>query len=313
MNGQRQEFYVYRYTDKSSKRVVYVGKTNCSLKARVDAHKRETAFAPYKCDIDCVRLSNKVETDSVEKFLINYYKPCINLKDKVPMLTENIELSGLNWTSYEEYMEGLRNGRARVSVLRKESLKQANILGTVVGSTVFSVLLPETVSLLPTFDGYIQFAEKNVTAENIEGRTMFHHKLIPESVFFLEEHYYEVLAAIWRPVVQASDLGEKTLAGFAACEYAFEALDILKDFAHEGYQSLDYFEPFVVVLPAKYRHAVLFIEREIPDLSFNEMNGKLYIEWAHEANDKLCKIREAICKEFVRLVRAEEIWSYEER
>lgn len=310
---KKSEFYVYRYTDRATKAVVYIGKTNCSLKARVDAHKREAAFRPYQCDIDCVRLSNSVETDSVEKFLINYYKPCINLKDKVPMLTKDVSLKGLVWIPYEEYLASLKNNKARASVLKKEALKMSNILDIIIcmcadtvvhGPKDNEVPLPELVSHFPTLDGYYQFARKEVTKNGED----YVHTILPGAPSYLEEHYFEVLSSIWRPVVQLWDLSDSELPDFAACEYAYEAIDLLKSFAREGYQSEDYPERFVALLPSKYACAIPLIERGVGDIHFQEMWGKIAFEWSHEQDSKLREALESVSKEFVRLVRSDGIW-----
>lgn len=312
---KKSEFYVYRYTDRATKAVVYIGKTNCSLKARVDAHKREAAFHPYQCDIDCVRLSNQVETDCVEKFLINYYKPCINLKDKVPMLTEEISLDGLDWIPYERYLASLKQNKQRLSVLKKEALRKSGVLDLVLASQGDVVFLPDMVCTLPTLDGVYIFTDKYASMEEVQGEPgayLFREKLLPGAKEYLSEHTYEVLSAIWRPVVAASDLSERYLPGFSACEYAYEAVELLSDFAREGYQAAGYPEKFVALLPSKYACAIPLIEKAVGNLNPAEIYGKICFEWAYEQDGKLSKVVEEVSREFVRMVRSCGLWGFKE-
>ncbi len=121
------EYCVYRYTDQKSGEVVYIGKTDHSLSSRVNAHKKEKAFLGRDCRIDFVRLSNAVETDCVEKLLINYYKPVINCKDKVFGYTEGLSLPELNWISYEEYQKPKKRQDEKES-LYQQALKDYELL-----------------------------------------------------------------------------------------------------------------------------------------------------------------------------------------
>lgn len=308
-NPPAGEFFVYRYRDKASGGVVYIGKTNCSLKARVDAHRREDAFAPYRCDVDCTRLSNRVETDCVEKFLINYYKPCINLKDKVPALSEGVEISGLKWVSYESYLEGLRAGKARASVLRKEAEQREHALDLLlgVGGRRNQVTLPFFLSQLPTSEGYFQFAQKEAALTQ-EGYEL---TLLPGAARFLSEHYYEVLACIWKPVLQASDVYGDALAELASIEYAYDAVEALRNFAYNGYQQ-EGGERFVAVLPKEQECAVPFLLEAVDESAVSSAYGRVFVEWAHEENDRLPAVLAAIHKRLVLLTRTSGVRGFSE-
>ena len=84
-----RDYCVYRYTLRETGEVIYIGKTDASLKQRIDAHQKEDNFAPYigLWDIDYLELQNNTETDIIEKYLINYYKPILNTKDNVTGFT----------------------------------------------------------------------------------------------------------------------------------------------------------------------------------------------------------------------------------
>ena len=103
--AKQKEHIVYRYRLKETKEIIYVGKTDASLKSRVDAHEREEKFLPYKgkWEIEYIVLANFVETDVVEKFLINKWKPVLNEKDCVPYKTKSLSIILPNWQPYSSY------------------------------------------------------------------------------------------------------------------------------------------------------------------------------------------------------------------
>ncbi len=99
-----KEHCVYRYRLKSSGQVIYIGKTDASLQARIDAHEREPKFAPYKgaYEIDYIPLANSIETDLAERSLINELKPVIN-EACVERGYSGLKLSLPEWRPYSEY------------------------------------------------------------------------------------------------------------------------------------------------------------------------------------------------------------------
>lgn len=102
---RKREHIVYRYRLKETGEIIYVGKTNSSLKSRIDAHAKEEKFSPYKgkWEIDFIILANFVETDVVEKFLINKWKPVLNDKDCVSYKTNSLSIILPNWQPYSSY------------------------------------------------------------------------------------------------------------------------------------------------------------------------------------------------------------------
>jgi hypothetical protein len=305
-----REFYVYRYTDKRTRDVVYIGKTNCSLKSRINAHKREEWFAPYDCDVDFIKLSNEVETDSVEKFLINYYKPCINLKDKVPFVTKEINLEGLDWHPYEEYLELLKTNKARKEILKREALKQVEVLDTLVEAYANgedTIVLPYLASNLPYFDEWIMFVGKEVVS--VEGG--YQYALLPEAKKEIESKYEGILASIWMPLVSMWDISDASAKEFATLEYAFEIVKEMKEFAYNGYLYEEgFWEMCLNILPIKYLPAIFYFEKYTEPARI--YSDGIYIEWSYEQDEKLPIILEEICKDFVKLVRKEEIWQFGE-
>ena len=70
--------YKYVYDNK----IIYIGKTNSSLKNRLICHSNESKFQPFlEADIFYFEVANKTETEIFEKILINKYHPRLNVVD----------------------------------------------------------------------------------------------------------------------------------------------------------------------------------------------------------------------------------------
>lgn len=102
-----KEYCVYRYRIIDTNEVIYIGKTDANLKNRIDAHAKEEKFIPYlgECCIDYIILKNKTETDIIEKYYINKYKPVLNEKDKLSGSTDiQFQFKLPDWIPYENYV-----------------------------------------------------------------------------------------------------------------------------------------------------------------------------------------------------------------
>lgn len=302
-----REFYVYRYTNKKTNEVVYIGKTNCSLKARINAHKREESFAPYDCDVDFIKLSNEVETDSVEKFLINYYKPCINLKDKVPFLTESIEMSGLNWEPYSVYLSGLKTNLQRKNIVKKQALKQTYIYEKLEEAFYLgesSITLPFVDISLPMLDSPFNWSEKEVSS--VPGGYLF--TILKGAKETFESNRNEILASIWMPVVSMWDISNENSLNFFKVECALEILKLMKGFAYDGFSIEDHYEPFVNILPKRLESGICYFEKYTEPI--HTIGEKIYIEWVDENHEHIEEIKEEIFKDFVKFLKFEGIWNF---
>lgn len=208
------EYYVYRYTDKALKEVVYIGKTDHSLRSRILAHKKEAAFKKFNCDIDFVRLANSVETDSVEKLLINYYKPAINIKDKTKGLTEGLILPLLNWTPYELYQAKKKSYQEDYEKAFSLAQMDTELIHTAVDcnrdkNMVRFIGFPHVTGLLRYKDKHLIVLEKELKKTDKGYEAAFK----PKSCRFIEEHFYEMLFEAWKEVVKIlpGNLDEKLL------------------------------------------------------------------------------------------------------
>lgn len=74
-------YLLYRYVLNGE--VKYVGKTKRDLARRVAEHSVEPKFqSSAKWKIEYFVVANSAQMDGLEKLLIDYYKPCLNVKDK---------------------------------------------------------------------------------------------------------------------------------------------------------------------------------------------------------------------------------------
>lgn len=140
--SKKQEYYVYRYILNDTQEVIYIGKTDASLKQRIDAHLTEPKFQPYlgRWRVEFIELANSVETDIVEKYLINTLKPVINEKDCVAGVT-NMAIELPEWHPYSEYEEISINERATIKI--EQAKKECKILLAIANADEDMIILSE--------------------------------------------------------------------------------------------------------------------------------------------------------------------------
>ena len=91
----KKEHGVYKFVEKKTGKIIYIGKSNTSIDNRIFAHLAgkgiDEKFKKYKnkCDIFTAILPNSVETDIVDRCLINKYK-------NYPLIVKG----GRKWTNY---------------------------------------------------------------------------------------------------------------------------------------------------------------------------------------------------------------------
>lgn len=98
------EHYIYKYVFHDE--IIYIGKVNSDLKRRVEEHAREEKFFPYlkEASVFCIQLANPTETTFMELYLINKYKPVLNIVAKYEGMT-NIQVPEPAWIPYEQYLK----------------------------------------------------------------------------------------------------------------------------------------------------------------------------------------------------------------
>ncbi len=97
-----KEHGLYKYVYDGQ--IIYIGKSNNSIKSRINGHKKERKFQPYldKAMIYFCLLPNSAETDIMEKALINHYKPILNVDLNRPGFSNLIHIEEPIWKIYHD-------------------------------------------------------------------------------------------------------------------------------------------------------------------------------------------------------------------
>ena len=234
-----RDFCIYRYLDRESGKVLYIGKTDASLKARILAHEKEDKFQPYRglWQISYFRLSNSVETDIVEKYLINRLKPLLNEKD----LEEGLSLGQMDlpkWRPIEEYLENPleREERARLKKMAASAdleLYLDALDGLQAGGVFSSRRLHPTGRLS---DGKTKVQITSPIVKQKDG--LYLQELTEEGKRFLMEKPKQIECAIYREVWEGIYP--------ASFQILWDFADRLEEFRENGYLEEEGAEPFTL-------------------------------------------------------------------
>lgn len=100
---------LYKFVLKKGNEIIYIGKSNTNVRSRIAAHIKgkgiDEKFLEYSrddYDIYYCELPNKVETDIMERALINQYKPALNVIDNLPGFSNSIQVNEPAWKPYNE-------------------------------------------------------------------------------------------------------------------------------------------------------------------------------------------------------------------
>ena len=99
---------LYKFVTCDTNEIIYIGKTNNNLKCRVAAHIRgkgiDEKFNVYKGNykVFVAFLPNNVETDIMERALINQYKPVLNGTDNYEGISNLIKVEEPQWIEFEK-------------------------------------------------------------------------------------------------------------------------------------------------------------------------------------------------------------------
>ena len=240
------QHFVYKYTDTASGRVVYVGKTNASLKHRIDAHRTDARFAPYlgSCSVLCAAFPSSSEVDAVEMSLIGELRPVLNTACSTLRLPDELPTDAeIDWELYEDVAAWARPNKRREAALRKAALADEALLGEVVRAIctegkgngdeiVVSRLHPTGV--LPIDGGHIRVTGAEVRkvhggyAQVIE---------VPDGFDFLIDR---VSYSIWLPIAQVHEFSDSEAS-------EFDALSRLSDFAFRVRRAYDSGQDVLVI------------------------------------------------------------------
>jgi len=244
-----KEHYVYKY-QKPGGRIVYIGKTNSSLKARIDAHKTEPQFALHidDCEVYCAKLTNDVEVNSVEALLIQKCAPELNQVffrcDQGSSTIDN-----LDWIPYSEYLASKKTDPQRLGVLKREAQQNeafiyavARALSENKHSFIFKNAHPSGKISFP-------WGEETLTHPYITKTSVgYEHLLTPAAHYALECKDLAVYEA-WLPYIEGLTLHpsiEKQLSVFDAL---FDFAETLKAFKDSGFENERTGEKYIIRLP----------------------------------------------------------------
>lgn len=106
---------IYKFVRCDTNEIIYIGKTNNNLKSRVEDHLRgkgiDEKFNAYKGNykIYVAFLPNSVETDIIERALINQYKPVLNGTDNQAGMSNLIQICEPDWIEFETAFPKIEN------------------------------------------------------------------------------------------------------------------------------------------------------------------------------------------------------------
>lgn len=232
-----KEYCVYRYVEDATGKVIYVGKTNCSLRARITAHRYEKEFQNAgDFHVEYINLSNSVETDCVEKFLINKWKPVLNTKDNISGISNIIssELNEIDWIPYKEYEKTYKNPVAVKKLIddannKVEFLKSALLYGD---DGYFVCPFVDGNLLLPFPDG-----EKSIIQKNVSPCFGGYKYILKDGTYKeLEKYRYQIEAAVWIPVLLVCPMTDQEEIAFDLINKQMEFGDRIKAFSLSGYE-----------------------------------------------------------------------------
>lgn len=244
-----REHYVYKY-QKPSGEIVYIGKTNSSLKARIEAHRSEPEFAMHlgECEIYCAKLSNDVETDAVEALLIQKYSPKINkvFRRDTP---GNVDIGNLTWIPYSEYVSALSVSDSELGALKKAARASEEFINAVADAYEaheVSILTPELSA-----QGFADFpwGREPLTHCKVEKTEGGYLHLLTPFARYASEHRELAVYEAWRPYINGVKLprgSEESVAIFDALEGFAEEL---REFRENGFREGEHSEEYVLHVP----------------------------------------------------------------
>lgn len=112
----KREHGLYKFVDKETGEILYIGKTNSSFNSRIMAHLSgegcEEKFKEHVkrgCDIYTCELPNSTETDIMERAMINQYKPKLNRLDCYPGFSGAISVKEPEWKIWQRNTNKVTN------------------------------------------------------------------------------------------------------------------------------------------------------------------------------------------------------------
>lgn len=112
-----RQYCIYRYIDKNTSEILYVGKTDTILDRRIIQHKSEDKFRNINADIEYIELNNSMETRFLEFYFINKWKPALNVSDKY---SEELSFELNNDVEWKKYVPEPKERKQKSKLLIEE-------------------------------------------------------------------------------------------------------------------------------------------------------------------------------------------------
>jgi len=246
---KQRDYCVYRYVLPNTGQVIYIGKTDTLLRQRIEAHAKEDKFAPYlgQWIVEYIELANRVETDIVEKYLINYWKPILNEKDHAEGLT-NMSIKLPKWIPYEKYEEKWKEGNAALvtnaikTAMLDETLFWAAYDAALSGTYEFVVPILHPTGMIPLPETRSSVTKKEVK-RCING---YKQVLLPDAVPRLLQSPNLILTNVWLPVAELWNWKKAEYQGFLQLKKYMNFANTLEEFKKNGFQEDWDSEPFIL-------------------------------------------------------------------
>lgn len=124
---------LYKFVTCDTNEIIYIGKTNNNLNSRVADHIRgkgiDEKFNAYKGNykVYVTFLTNTVETDILERALINKYKPVLNVTDNYEGISNLIQIEEPQWIEFDKAFPEPEPDRTPKPVKKKEDLRSKDL------------------------------------------------------------------------------------------------------------------------------------------------------------------------------------------
>lgn len=142
---------LYKFVTCDTNEIIYIGKTNNNLKSRVADHIRgkgiDEKFNAYKGNykVYVTFLPNTVETDILERALINKYKPILNGTDNYEGMSNLIQVEEPQWIEFDKAFPEPEPDHTPKPVKKKQDLRSKDLCIGMVFDKVFYLSNHRTV------------------------------------------------------------------------------------------------------------------------------------------------------------------------
>lgn len=194
---------LYKFVTRDTGEIIYIGKSNNNIKSRIDAHIRgkgiDEKFNAYRNNykVYISFMPNTVETDIMERALINKYKPILNKCDnyqgtseliqvKEPQWVEYIRLSDISSTQSKKFKKEEVNPFSETIFIGKlfgvNWYINKNIAIRGIGKTVYEPFIKDTEEGLRYIKNAVYLCEKYGTYNEESHRYEVNAELIPKDM-----------------------------------------------------------------------------------------------------------------------------------